>query len=76
MAFSSKKGYSRSRSSKGASSESELEDNGKRKRYNISKEERLRGITYLQQLLQSLNDQIRLKHTRIDKALSIKDYKL
>ena len=53
-----------------------MEDNGKRKRYNISKEERLREITHLQQLLQSLDDQIRLKHTRMNKALSVKDYKL
>lgn len=53
-----------------------MEDNCKRKRYNISKEERLREITHLQQLLQSLDDQIRLKHTRMNKALSVKDYKL
>lgn len=69
-----KKGYSRSKRSSSGTSDENGNDEG-RKRTKIDKEERDREMTHIKTLLSNIEDQIRIKQLRLDKAKTVKDYK-
>ena len=69
-----KKGYSRSKRSSSGTSDENGNDEG-RKRKKIDKEERDREMTHMKTLLSNIEDQMRIKQLRLDKAKTVKDYK-
>ena len=69
-----KKGYSRSKRSSSGTSDENGNDEG-RKRKKIDKEERNREMTHMKTLLSNIEDQIRIKQLRLEKAKTVKDYK-
>lgn len=69
-----KKGYSRSKRSSSGTSDENGNDEG-RKRKKIDQEERDREMTHMKTLLSNIEDQIRIKQLRLEKAKTVKDYK-
>ena len=68
-----KKGYSRSKSC--ASSSENSSDEGK-KRAKVDKDERQREISHLESLLSKIEEHLKIKQSRIEKAKLVKDFKL
>ena len=68
-----KKGYSRSKS--GASSSENSSDDGK-KRAKINRDERQKEISHLENVICKIEEQLKIKQSRIEKAKSVKDFKL
>lgn len=71
-----KKGYSRSKSSISGKSSSENSGDESKKRMKIHKDERQREVSHIQALLDSVEEQIKIKQIRVEKAKSVKDFKL
>ena len=69
-----KKSYARSERSSSCTSDENGNDEG-RKREKIDKEECDREMTHMKTLLSNIEDQIRIKLLRLEKAKTVKDYK-
>ena len=76
--FQFRKGYSRSKSEKRSNGNNGTESSSDEsvKRVKVDKEEREREMLNIKQMLASVEDQIRIKQIRIDKAKTVKDFKL
>ena len=68
-----KKGYSRSKSCASSSENSSDEGN---KRAKVDKDERQREISHLESLLSKIEEHLKIKQSRIEKAKLVKDFKL
>ena len=69
-----KKGYSRSKSSGKSSSENSGDDS--KKRMKVDKDERQREISHIKSMLSTIENQLQVKQSRMEKAKSVKDFKL